>query len=202
MARPRKFEEAAVVKAALEQFWTTGYGGTSLDDLLRATGLGRGSLYNSFGNKRTLYLQAFADYCTDVVATTAAALDGPDATAARRLEDLLHRIATPTGPPSRAPRSCFLSKATAEMAALDVDVAAISRKTFVDLEALLVKAVEAAQRAGAIPPALDARATGRHVLATMRGIEALAASGVAKTVLTDAVSSLVDTLMPAAHKAS
>lgn len=44
MARPRSFDEAQVVQAALDRFWDTGYAATSLDDL----GQGKGSLYGAF----------------------------------------------------------------------------------------------------------------------------------------------------------
>lgn len=45
MARPGEFNEAAVVRAARDQFWLQGFSSTSLDDLTVVTGLGRGSLY-------------------------------------------------------------------------------------------------------------------------------------------------------------
>ena len=197
MARPKKFEERDVVKAAGERFWTTGYCGTSLDDLLDATGLGRGSLYNSFGDKHGLYLHAFDAYCRDVVGATAAALEGPDAGAATRLRALLNGLPgaydSGTAP---APRACFLAKATAEMAARDGEVAARARRAFADLERILVDAVTAAQRTGDIAATLDPRASARHILATMRGIEALAEAGVDQAMLRDAVTSLLTVLMP------
>ncbi|MEK8070049.1 TetR/AcrR family transcriptional regulator [Rhodococcoides navarretei] len=58
MGRTRSFDEATVVTSAAEQFRSTGYEGTSLDELLRATGLHRGSLYQAFGSKRGLFLAA------------------------------------------------------------------------------------------------------------------------------------------------
>ncbi len=54
--RPRGFEPNEVLKAASERFRTHGYAGTSLDDLVDATGLARPSLYAAFGDKRALYL--------------------------------------------------------------------------------------------------------------------------------------------------
>lgn len=58
MGRTRSFDEATVVASAAEQFRSGGYEGTSLDDLLRVTGLHRGSLYQAFGSKRGLFLAA------------------------------------------------------------------------------------------------------------------------------------------------
>lgn len=56
--RPRTFDPADALKAASERFRTRGYAGTSLDDLVNATGLARPSLYAAFGDKRALYLAA------------------------------------------------------------------------------------------------------------------------------------------------
>jgi len=56
--RPRTFDPADALKAASERFRTHGYAGTSLDDLVDATGLARPSLYAAFGDKRALYLAA------------------------------------------------------------------------------------------------------------------------------------------------
>lgn len=55
MARPRNFDEANVVAWAAEAFGRLGYNATSIDDLLNATGLQRGSLYKAFGSKRALF---------------------------------------------------------------------------------------------------------------------------------------------------
>lgn len=58
MAREREFDEASVLERAADLFALHGYHGTSLSMLLDATGLGKQSLYNSFGDKRALYLRA------------------------------------------------------------------------------------------------------------------------------------------------
>lgn len=58
MGRPRGFDESAVVAAAASQFLTTGYEGTSIDDLVSVSGLHRGSLYKAFGSKHGIFLAA------------------------------------------------------------------------------------------------------------------------------------------------
>ena len=56
MGRPRSFDEHTVIAAATKAFTDLGYEATSVDDLLHATGLHRGSLYQAFGSKRGLFL--------------------------------------------------------------------------------------------------------------------------------------------------
>jgi TetR/AcrR family transcriptional repressor of nem operon len=194
MARPRSFDEAAVVKAAQDRFWSFGYAATSLDDLVKATGLSKGSIYNTFSDKHELYLRAFESYCEVVVTQVAAHLDGPDETAAERLRTLfdgvVHASTTPT-----VPRGCFLAKATAELAALDHDVQTVAQRTFAELENVLFQSVTAAQRAGSIVATHDPRKTARHLLATLRGLDALSSAGVPRDVLADAVTSLAESVL-------
>ena len=70
MGRPRSFDEARAVDAAAALFRERGYDGTSVDDLVRVLGIHRGSLYQTFGSKRGLWLQALR--------ASVEALAGPD----------------------------------------------------------------------------------------------------------------------------
>src|SRR6187402_1618698 len=60
--RPRAYDPAQALARAAEVFWKAGYAGTSLDDLVEATGMNRPSLYAAFGDKRDLYLKTLERY--------------------------------------------------------------------------------------------------------------------------------------------
>src|SRR5262249_56408458 len=62
MARPKAFDEDEALAAAMDVFWRTGYERASLDVLLQAMGISKQSLYDTFGDKRALYLTALAHY--------------------------------------------------------------------------------------------------------------------------------------------
>jgi TetR/AcrR family transcriptional regulator, transcriptional repressor for nem operon len=62
MARPREFDERAVLEAAVLCFWKQGYEATSVRDLVEHTGIAAASLYNAFGDKRALYEKALDHY--------------------------------------------------------------------------------------------------------------------------------------------
>ena len=62
MARPREFDEDAVLDAVMDTFWHYGYEATSAQDLVQATGLGRGSLYAAYTSKDGLFEQAMLRY--------------------------------------------------------------------------------------------------------------------------------------------
>ncbi len=62
MARPKAFNEEEALAAAMEVFWRNGYERASLDVLLQGMGISKQSLYDTFGDKRALYLKALAHY--------------------------------------------------------------------------------------------------------------------------------------------
>ncbi len=62
MARPREFDEARALTAAMEVFWEKGYEAASLSDLTTRMGIQRPSLYAAFGDKRTLFDAALNRY--------------------------------------------------------------------------------------------------------------------------------------------
>jgi AcrR family transcriptional regulator len=176
MARPRSFDEGAVLRAARDQFWATGYAGTKIDDIAAATGLGKGSLYGAFGDKHALFVRVFDDYCTQAAEGTRRALSGPDSGAYRRLHDHVIAIAEETAA-DRDRRGCLIAKSTAECAQHDDAIAARAQRAFRELQDQLTDCVAAAQRAGDIAGGHDPAHLASLLLAVNRGIEALGKGG-------------------------
>jgi TetR/AcrR family transcriptional repressor of nem operon len=193
MARPRGFDETTVLERARERFWPTGFAGTSIDEVAAATGLGKGSLYGAFGDKRQLYLRVFDGYCTEVTEATRRSLDGPDDGAYARLRAHVLAVADATGRDTEH-RGCLLANGTAELAGQDPAVADRAHQTFVALEDALVECIQRAQRHGDIDPTADARRHGRLLLAVLRGIEALGKANTDKRSLRSIADAALDTL--------
>src|ERR1700750_1896506 len=127
MARPRKFDEAEVVQAARDQFWLHGFNGTSLDDLTDVTGLGRGSLYGAFTDKRALFLRALDDYSTALTDQVLADLRDPEQKGRDRLGDHIRSVTKLLVADTKS-RGCLMAKSAAEMGATDKEVARRVRK--------------------------------------------------------------------------
>jgi AcrR family transcriptional regulator len=176
MARPRSFDELEVLRVARDKFWSTGYAATSVDDILTATGLGKGSLYGAFGDKHRLFLRVFDDYCAAVTEAARRALDGPDAGAYGRLRAHVLAVAEATAS-DVCLRGCLLAKGTAELAEQDPAVAATARRTFAAIEELISSCIAGAQRAGDIKQDADPSRLAGLLLAVLRGIEALGKGG-------------------------
>src|SRR3712207_2550292 len=93
MARPRKFVESDVVSSASEVFAVHGLAAATLDDLVRATGLGKQSLYNAFGGKRELFLRALSEDREEATRAVSEALGHDDASPLERIRGHLLRMA-------------------------------------------------------------------------------------------------------------
>lgn len=176
MARPRSFDEAEVLRAARDQFWAGGYAATSLGDVMAATGLGKGSLYAAFGDKRDLYLRVFDEYCTDVVRGTERALGPGRGDAWDRLCAYVRGVAESTADDT-AHRGCLLANGPAELSGKDEAVRDRARVALERLEDLLVACIAEAQGDGRIDADADARQLGALLLAVLRGVEALGKAG-------------------------
>jgi TetR/AcrR family transcriptional regulator, transcriptional repressor for nem operon len=176
MARPRKFDEAEVVQAARDQFWLHGFNGTSLDDLTDVTGLGRGSLYGAFTDKRALFLRALDDYATAVMDQVLADLRDPEKSGRDRLVDHIRSITKLLTADTKG-RGCLMAKSAAEIGATDKDVARRIRNWLDGYQRDIAEAIRAAQRDGDIDPDADPDELALLILALLRGAEALRKGG-------------------------
>jgi AcrR family transcriptional regulator len=176
MARPREFDEAEVVQAARDQFWLHGFNATSLDQLTVVTGLGRGSLYAAFDDKRDLFLRALDDYATTVMGELMADLRDPEKRGRDRVVDHI-RLITKLLTADTKGRGCLMAKSAAEMGATDKEVARRVRKWLDGYQRALAEAIRAAQRDGDVDPDVDPDEWALLILALLRGAEALRKGG-------------------------
>ena len=167
MAREKQFDDAAVLESAADLFAAHGYQGTSLAMLLDATGLGKQSLYNSFGDKRELYLKAVE--CTAsryfvVQRQMELAPSGRDAVAV--FFDQLVGHCSSTDP---ARKSCIVSAGLLE--GIDDEVIANRlRDKFFGTHELLRAAVERGQKDGSIRNEAASAALADLLLSVMGGL--------------------------------
>lgn len=182
MARPRKFTEDQAVASASEAFVRNGYGGTTIDDLTKATGLGKQSLYNTFGGKRGLFLKALLASTAEAIAAVDEALAGPDSTPLERIKAQMLKVALALSDDGR--QDSLFTKATVELGHYDTDVAASAIDGFTRLEAIYCHCIIDAQGSGEIAADADPHALAAYFVAVTRGMEVLAAAGVGRTELT------------------
>lgn len=118
MGRPREFDENEVLNALRDVFWEHGYEGTSYADIMSATGLKKGSLYASFGDKRSLYLQALDRYDKGNVSDGVAMLRNAALTGPERIGALMQSLVD-AAETQRGRWGCLLCNAAIDQAPFD-----------------------------------------------------------------------------------
>ena len=165
MTGVRQFDEGAVLDRAMETFWRRGYEATSIDDLVAATGVKRGSLYNAFGDKEALFLAAFERYRQRVLTPIADALDNPDALAGiEAMVETQLRIAAGTD----GPCGCLVINTAMETAGRGDRLARRMREEMATVETRIYQALLRAQGDGALAAGRDLRALARFLAANLR----------------------------------
>ncbi|MBB2172144.1 TetR/AcrR family transcriptional regulator [Gluconacetobacter asukensis] len=191
MARPREFDEDAVLDAAVACFWRHGFDATSIRDLVGQTGLTAASLYNAFGDKRSLFRLALERYIAGGIGPrlaryeAAPPLDGVrgylDDVVARSLDD-------------PASKGCMVVNAALEFAAQDAEFRPLIIGTFARIEAFFLDCVRRGQGDGSITRAMAAEDLALHCLAVLMGVRVLARIRPERAVLNGAVAALLAAL--------
>ena len=176
MGRPREFDERQALEQAMQVFWTKGYEGTSLCDLMQAMGLSKSSLYDTFGSKNDLFVRAIEHYCETVQArylgelrARHAELGSARAAIAGIFEATLEMAAG-----GETQRGCFLGNCAAEIAGQDPVATARVRAGMKAIENALYDVVKAGQDSGEIPAGRDARALARALTSSLNGLRTMA----------------------------
>lgn len=173
MARPKAFDRDTALQRAIALFRDKGYAGASTDDLLGAMGIGRQSMYDTFGDKRGLYLAALERYNTESVAEFVRDMDA-GGTPLRGLEAALQGFARRAG---AGREGCMGVTAIFEFGQSDPDVAALTEASTEAQLAAIGQQLRNAAAAGETAADLDVPAAATFVAASLAGMRVAARSG-------------------------
>ncbi|WP_405853509.1 TetR/AcrR family transcriptional regulator [Streptomyces sp. NBC_00090] len=169
MARTKEFNPDAALQAALDLFWARGYEATTMSDLVEHLGVGRASIYATFGNKHDLYMKAMDRYLEtrdpEIVGELSA--PGPALPAVRAL---VRRFAAQAATEGERLNGCFVTNSAAELAPHDPVVARRVELSWEQIETLLYGALTRARAGGELPADRDPRALARMLLVLLQGI--------------------------------
>ena len=172
MVRPRSFERETVLSKAMEVFWEKGYEATSMQDLVEAMGIHRGSLYGTFKDKRHLFLEAIAHYNMAVIRKAIAHLQAPGASRPA-IEQHLLTFANGAAEKNQQ-RGCLVTNAIMELATHDPEVAASLLRSLQSVEDAFYRALGRAQDKGEIAPDKDIRALSQYLTSNLQGLRVMA----------------------------
>jgi len=153
-------------------FWAKGYEAASLQDLLKAMKIARGSLYKAFNDKRSIYLATLDLYDKTTIQGCVTRLRDDEAgDGLERIRDMLEGVLN-----DKARRGCFVCNAAVDQAQFDKDVEAKVTAMLQRLEEAIVVALKQSKKAGRWLPNRRAE-TARPILNTYMGLRVLSRSG-------------------------
>ena len=194
MVRPREFDENAVLDAAAHQFWVYGYEATSVRDLAQCMGITGASLYNAFGDKRSLFQRALTHYIEnsfgDRVSRFERSLPPLDAIKAF-FREIVERSVS-----DRDRKGCLLVNSALEVAPHDAGFQTMIANVLVTVEAFFRRCVHAGQQAGEISTAQSADDLARLLLGLHLGIRVLARTRPERALLEGVVRPALALLEP------
>ncbi|MBB3457071.1 TetR/AcrR family transcriptional repressor of nem operon [Rhizobium sp. BK313] len=172
MARPREFDEEAVLLLAVERFWEHGYEATSIRDLAEVMGLTSASIYNAFGDKRSLYRRALDYYVDHSFGDRVGRFEG-NLPPRQAIEAFFNEIVARSLEDTKR-KGCMLVNSALEVAPHDPEFQRVVANVLVQVEAFFRRCVEAGHRDGTISNGQSADDMARMLLGMLLGIRVLA----------------------------
>ncbi|GAA1108544.1 MULTISPECIES: TetR/AcrR family transcriptional regulator [Streptomyces] len=169
MARTKEFDPEAALQSALELFWQRGYEATSMADLVDYLGIGRASIYATFGSKHELYLKAMDRYAETRDPSLLAELSQPGP-ALPAVRAVVRRFAEEAASPELRLAGCLVTNTAAELAPHDPAAARRVELSWDRVETPLCSALIRAQAQGELPEDRDPRALARMLFVLLQGL--------------------------------
>jgi TetR/AcrR family transcriptional repressor of nem operon len=192
MARKREFDLELVLDRAIDAFWCKGYEATSVQDLLDGMGINRGSLYDTFGDKHSLFLAAIDRYYDKALTRTCANLDasGP----ARAAIERVVRDAADCACADRQRKGCLMTNSAVELAPHCLETAERVARYYRNTEDAFCRALRRARTEGGVRSRLDDRALARFITCSLQGLQVFSKVSADRQALRDAAEGIVSAL--------
>ena len=185
MPKVKQFDKTKVLQVAAHIFKQKGYNGTSIDEILKASGLSRSSLYDSFGDKHSLYLQSLEEYKTSennsLKDIDSKKLNGLEKIEVVFSEVVNHLITNPND------NGCLMVNAAAEMSKLCDKTSQVVCNNKEEAQELFSTWMQEAQKAGVIQLSKPIKHYGQFLFNTLCGLKVMSQSGASKSELNNVV---------------
>jgi TetR/AcrR family transcriptional repressor of nem operon len=170
----KQFDAEEVLDKAMQAFWSCGYEATSMQDLVDRTGINRGSLYATYGDKRALFLSALRMY--DDKVRRKMLTDIESSHAPREAIRQVFRAFSDNVSEKGGNRGCFLTNTALELAAHDREVRKIVANGQEEMQAFFARMIDKGKARREIPEHLQTEETARGLLASLLGLIVLTRS--------------------------
>lgn len=191
MARPREFDEDIVLDAAMNYFWLHGYETTSVRDLADHMGITPASLYNTFGDKRSLYLRCFKHYLA--YRSRERSKSSERVPAIEAIEAVFREVVR-VSLSDKSQRGCMLVNTAIGASNGDSELQEIVVKEFSTIESFFFKCVKAGHADGSIRHDVRPAEAAKMLLSILLGLRVLARNQPQRSVLEGAVRPALEAL--------
>jgi TetR/AcrR family transcriptional repressor of nem operon len=191
VARPREFDETSVLDAAMNCFWSKGYETTSVRDLADQMGITGASLYNAFGDKRSLYRRSLEHYLEQSVRERIRLYEG---SAPLEAIEAFFREVVNRSVSDKSHRGCMLVNAALEIDPHDPEFQKVVAKEISSIESFFGRCIKAGQEDGSLRRDVPAAESAKMLLSVLLGVRVLARSRPQRSLLEGAVGSALTLL--------
>ena len=192
MPRFKEFDSDSVLERAIDIFWEKGFEATSIQDLVIAMGINRGSIYDTFGSKAKLFNLALSRYQRD--SPSQKLLNNAKTGNPREeIEEYFNGLVNLYGRPDEK-RGCLITNSIAELACKDAELALHFESHIRSLENALYTLIRRGQETGDVSPWCNARALARSLLASAQGLILISKVNQDHEVLLDIAATAISTL--------
>lgn len=181
MVRTRTFDPTIALTKAVELFSSKGYSETSMEDIVKATGVSRYGIYGTFGNKRDLFEQALDRYADSMGKQAFLRLLEPDASLDHIRKIFRERVCDMCC--AEESKGCLFIHTAMELAPQDDDLRDVLQKFMARMSKLFAVGLEAAKARGEVRESLDVKAAGELLTSTMFGLAVLGRTGFTRETL-------------------
>lgn len=192
MVRARAFDPSTALTKAVDLFSSRGYSDTSMDDIVKATGVSRYGLYGTFGNKRELFEQALERYADSMGKQSYLRLLEPDASLDHIRAIFDDRITSMCN--NGDSRGCMLCHTAMELAPHDHEIEGVLQKFMKRMSKAFSIGLESARERGEVKQDLDLRSAGEFLTGSIFGLAVLARSGFPRKTLDEFVDNTLASL--------
>ena len=164
----KNFDPQEALQRARNLFWKRGYDGTAISELESELGVGRKSLYDTFGSKRELYLRSIEQYTATVIQKICDGLADPRTGPLENIERVLLKLRRHHGSPDSL--GCLLGVAMAQIESGDDELAGLLRRYLHQLELAFERTLRAAQKDGSVQADARPKDLARYLVALTQGM--------------------------------
>jgi TetR/AcrR family transcriptional repressor of nem operon len=194
MARTKEFDEHKILDRAVELFWVKGYNATSAQDLVDNLGISRSSLYDTFGDKHSLFVKALLQYRkerVDPVINQQSSVEDVEAYIRFFFESVKNEAIG-----VNSTKGCFVINSAVELAPVDSEIAAIANSIMHDTEKALCNVIKIGQEKGIFTTKFPPRSLARFVFNSLNGLRVTVKFDAEKEMFEDIVAVCMSTLKP------